>query len=171
MKVKLYKGALTILARSSPNTLYSEDLVLFDSQTIDRMQKISKNTTASRQRCTGKLWIRSKFEVLALCLLFSFLGEQVIFLFLVCFWTSSEFLFVLYTGFQNQTIEHRSNPQSFYPYFQTSSETKCLNYDLKYLGLTHLRYKIKHNKRCSQLQVLDSQRFKAIDFSFQPRKS
>ena len=32
---------------------------------------------------------------------------------------------------KNQTIEHRSNPQSFYPYFQTLSETKCLNYDLK----------------------------------------
>ncbi|AKB81677.1 Argininosuccinate synthase [Methanosarcina barkeri 3] len=36
VKVKLYKGALTILARSSPNALYSEDLVSFDSQTIDQ---------------------------------------------------------------------------------------------------------------------------------------
>jgi argininosuccinate synthase len=36
VKVKLYKGALTILARSSPNSLYSEDLVSFDSQTIDQ---------------------------------------------------------------------------------------------------------------------------------------
>ncbi|MDD4248994.1 MAG: argininosuccinate synthase, partial [Methanosarcina sp.] len=36
VKVKLYKGALTILARSSPNALYSEDLVSFDSQTINQ---------------------------------------------------------------------------------------------------------------------------------------
>ncbi len=36
MKVRLYKGALTILARSSLNALYSEDLVSFDSQTIDQ---------------------------------------------------------------------------------------------------------------------------------------
>jgi len=36
VKVKLYKGALTILARNSPNALYSEDLVSFDSQTIDQ---------------------------------------------------------------------------------------------------------------------------------------
>lgn len=36
VKVRLYKGALTILARSSPNALYSEDLVSFDSQTIDQ---------------------------------------------------------------------------------------------------------------------------------------
>ncbi|MGB9929078.1 MAG: argininosuccinate synthase, partial [Methanosarcina sp.] len=36
VKVKLYKGALIILARSSPNALYSEDLVSFDSQTIDQ---------------------------------------------------------------------------------------------------------------------------------------
>ena len=36
MKVKLYKGALMILARSSPNALYSEDLVSFDSQTINQ---------------------------------------------------------------------------------------------------------------------------------------
>ncbi|AKB57709.1 Argininosuccinate synthase [Methanosarcina barkeri 227] len=36
MKVRLYKSALTILARSSPNALYSEDLVSFDSQTIDQ---------------------------------------------------------------------------------------------------------------------------------------
>jgi argininosuccinate synthase len=47
VKVKLYKGALTILARSSPNALYSEDLVSFDSKTIDQKdaelpQKISK---------------------------------------------------------------------------------------------------------------------------------
>ncbi|AKB54215.1 Argininosuccinate synthase [Methanosarcina barkeri MS] len=34
MKVRFYKSALTILARSSPNALYSEDLVSFDSQTI-----------------------------------------------------------------------------------------------------------------------------------------
>jgi len=36
VKVKLYKGSLTILARSSPNALYSEELVSFDSQTIDQ---------------------------------------------------------------------------------------------------------------------------------------
>ena len=36
VKVKLYKGALTILARSSPNSLYSQNLVSFDSQTIDQ---------------------------------------------------------------------------------------------------------------------------------------
>jgi argininosuccinate synthase len=36
VKVKLYKGSLTILARSSPNSLYSVDLVSFDSQTIDQ---------------------------------------------------------------------------------------------------------------------------------------
>jgi argininosuccinate synthase len=36
VKVKLYKGALMILARSSPNALYSEDLVSFDSQTINQ---------------------------------------------------------------------------------------------------------------------------------------
>jgi len=36
VKVKLYKGAITILARSSPNSLYSKDLVSFDSQTIDQ---------------------------------------------------------------------------------------------------------------------------------------
>ena len=36
VKVKLYKGALTILGRSSPYALYSEDLVSFDSQTLDQ---------------------------------------------------------------------------------------------------------------------------------------
>ena len=36
VKVKLYKGSLTIVARESPFALYSEDLVSFDSQTIDQ---------------------------------------------------------------------------------------------------------------------------------------
>jgi argininosuccinate synthase len=36
VKVRFYKGALTILARSSLNVLYFEDLVSFDSQSIDQ---------------------------------------------------------------------------------------------------------------------------------------
>lgn len=36
VKVRIYKGALKILARFSSNALYSEDLVSFDSQTIDQ---------------------------------------------------------------------------------------------------------------------------------------
>ncbi|MDD4248150.1 MAG: argininosuccinate synthase [Methanosarcina sp.] len=36
VKVRLYKGAFTILARSSPNAPYSEDSVSFDSQNIDQ---------------------------------------------------------------------------------------------------------------------------------------
>lgn len=36
VKVKLYKGSLTIQARDSPYALYSEELVSFDSQTIDQ---------------------------------------------------------------------------------------------------------------------------------------
>ena len=34
--VKLYKGGVSILARTSPYALYSEDLVSFDSETIDQ---------------------------------------------------------------------------------------------------------------------------------------
>lgn len=36
VKAKLYKGSCTVLARSSPYALYSEDLVSFDSRTIDQ---------------------------------------------------------------------------------------------------------------------------------------
>ncbi|MCL2862995.1 MAG: argininosuccinate synthase [Methanimicrococcus sp.] len=36
VKMKLYKGSLTIVARESPFALYSEDLVSFDSQTINQ---------------------------------------------------------------------------------------------------------------------------------------
>ncbi|WNY28090.1 Argininosuccinate synthase [Methanimicrococcus stummii] len=36
VKVKLYKGGLIVVARDSPFALYSEDLVSFDSQTIDQ---------------------------------------------------------------------------------------------------------------------------------------
>jgi Argininosuccinate synthase len=36
VKVKLYKGSLMVVARESPFALYSEDLVSFDSQTIDQ---------------------------------------------------------------------------------------------------------------------------------------
>lgn len=36
VKVKLYKGSLIVVARESPFALYSEDLVSFDSQTIDQ---------------------------------------------------------------------------------------------------------------------------------------
>ncbi len=36
VKVRLYKGSCTVLARSSPFALYSEDLVSFDSKTIDQ---------------------------------------------------------------------------------------------------------------------------------------
>ena len=34
------------------------------------------------------------------------------------------------------------------------------------LGLTHLKYKIKCNRRCGQICILDSWRFHAIGFSF-----
>lgn len=36
VQVKLYKGSLIVVARDSPFALYSEDLVSFDSQTIDQ---------------------------------------------------------------------------------------------------------------------------------------
>jgi len=36
VKVKLYKGGLAVVARESPFALYSEDLVSFNSQTIDQ---------------------------------------------------------------------------------------------------------------------------------------
>jgi argininosuccinate synthase len=36
VKMKLYKGGLLVVARDSPFALYSEDLVSFDSQTIDQ---------------------------------------------------------------------------------------------------------------------------------------
>ncbi|MDD2440304.1 MAG: argininosuccinate synthase [Methanosarcinaceae archaeon] len=36
VKLKVYKGSLTLLARSSQNGLYSEELVSFDSQSLDQ---------------------------------------------------------------------------------------------------------------------------------------
>ncbi len=36
VKLKLYKGNVSILARTSPNALYSQELVSFDSETIDQ---------------------------------------------------------------------------------------------------------------------------------------
>jgi transposase, IS6 family len=40
-----------------------------------------------------------------------------------------------------------------------------------HIGLTHLTYEIKHNRRYNPIDCLDSSMFNAIDFSVQPRKS
>ncbi len=36
VKVKLYKGSLSVVARHSPYALYSEELVSFDTEAIDQ---------------------------------------------------------------------------------------------------------------------------------------
>jgi argininosuccinate synthase len=38
--MKLYKGSFQILGRSSPDAIYSSDLVSFDSATIDQCHAI-----------------------------------------------------------------------------------------------------------------------------------
>ena len=49
-----------------------------------------------------------------------------------------------------------------------SQKTQAFNFYL--LGLTHLKYNIKRNRRLGQLYFLDSYKFNAIYFSVQLRK-